>query len=39
MATANSNINVTNLDFDSIKSTLQAYLSNQSQFTDYNFNG
>lgn len=39
MATANSNINITNLDFDSIKSSLQAYLSNQSQFTDYNFNG
>ena len=39
MATANSNINISNLDFDSIKSTLQAYLSNQSQFTDYNFNG
>ena len=39
MATANSNINVTNLDFDSIKSTLQDYLSKQSQFTDYNFNG
>ena len=39
MATANSNINITNLDFDSIKSTLQTYLGNQSQFTDYNFNG
>ena len=39
MATANSNINITNLDFDSIKSSLQSYLSNQSQFTDYNFNG
>ena len=39
MATANSNINITELDFDTIKNTLKTYLSDKPQFKDYNFEG
>lgn len=39
MANANSNINVSELDFDTIKSSLKTYLKNQSEFNDYNFEG
>jgi len=35
----NSNINVTNLDFDTIKSNFITYLKGQSTFQDYNFEG
>jgi hypothetical protein len=30
---------LTNIDFDSLKSSLQSYLQSQSQFQDYNFQG
>jgi hypothetical protein len=39
MANANSNINITELDFDAIKTSLKSYLKNQSQFNDYDFEG
>jgi len=39
MAGANSNIQITNLDFDSIKSNFINYLQGQSTFQDYNFEG
>lgn len=34
-----SNLRVTELDFDNIKSNLKTYLQSQDQFTDYNFDG
>jgi len=34
-----SNLNVTELDFDQIKDNLKNYLKNQSQFSDFNFEG
>jgi hypothetical protein len=39
MATANSSLNVTELDFDTIKSNLKTYLKNQDKLKDYNFEG
>lgn len=39
MAGANSNIQLTNLDFDSIKSNFITFLQSQSAFKDYNFTG
>jgi hypothetical protein len=39
MATANTYLQVTELDFDDIRSNLKTYLSSQGQFTDYNFEG
>ena len=40
MATAsNSEFMVANLEFDTIKSNLKTYLSSQSIFADYNFDG
>ena len=36
---ANNSINLTSLDFDTLKSTLKTYLKSQSQFADYNFDG
>jgi hypothetical protein len=39
MATSNAEFIVANLEFDSIKSNLKAYLSSQSYFNDYNFDG
>lgn len=36
---SNNSITLVNLDFDTLKSSLKAYLSNQSQFSDYNFEG
>lgn len=39
MAAANSNIQISNLDFDSIKDNLKTYLKSQSTFQDYNFEG
>jgi len=39
MASANSSLRVSDLDFNSIRNNLKAYLNNQSEFTDYNFEG
>lgn len=39
MATANSGLQITNLDFGSIKSSLIDFLRNQDTFKDYNFEG
>ena len=39
MATNNTSIVLTNLDFDSMKSTLKSYLRSQDRFQDYNFDG
>jgi hypothetical protein len=36
---ANKKINVTNLDFDTIKANLKTYLQGQSEFQDYDFEG
>ena len=36
---ANSSLNVSSLDFDTLKSNLKAFLSNQSVFKDYDFEG
>ncbi len=38
MATINK-LNVTELDFDQIKSNLKNFLKSQSEFTDFNFEG
>lgn len=39
MATNSSQINVTDLDFDSISDNLKSYLKGQQQFKDYDFEG
>ena len=39
MATSNKKINVTDLDFDQIKTNLKTFLSGQSEFQDYDFEG
>jgi hypothetical protein len=39
MATSNKKINVTDLDFDQIKTNLKTYLSGQTEFQDYDFEG
>jgi len=39
MATNTSKINVTELDFDFIKTSLIEYLQSQEEFSDYNFEG
>jgi len=39
MAGANSNIQLSALDFNSVKQNFITYLQSQSQFTDYNFEG
>lgn len=36
---ANKKINVTELDFDAIKSNIKEFLSGQEQFQDYDFEG
>ena len=36
---ANTAIQVTDLDFQEIKASLKSFLENQSEFTDYNFEG
>lgn len=36
---ANGSINLVNLDFESLKTSLKSYLSSQSQFADYDFEG
>jgi hypothetical protein len=39
MAAANSNIQLTDLDFNSLKSNFTTYLKSQNTFKDYNFEG
>lgn len=39
MATANSGLQITNLDFASIKNSLKSFLQQQDTLTDYNFEG
>ena len=39
MASANSGLNLTNLDFTSIKSSLKTFLQQQDTLKDYNFDG
>ena len=39
MATANTYLRVTELDFTDIKTNLKSYLSTQTQFRDYDFDG
>jgi len=39
MATANTYLRVTELDFSGIRDNLKSYLSTQSQFQDYDFEG
>jgi hypothetical protein len=39
MASANSGLQITNLDFGSIKSSLKTFLSQQDTLKDYNFDG
>ena len=39
MATTDKRLNVTELDFDDIKTNLKTYMRNQSEFTDYDFEG
>ena len=39
MATSNTALRVTELDFDSIKTNLKTYLKNQPKFQDFNFEG
>lgn len=39
MATANNNLQITDLDFVTIKNNLKNFLKNQSTFTDYDFEG
>lgn len=39
MASANTSLRVSDLDFTSIRNNLKTYLNSQSEFTDYNFEG
>ena len=39
MATSNTAVDISELDFDEIKTKLKNYLKNQSTFTDYDFEG
>ena len=39
MATTEKRLNVTDLDFDDIKGNLKTFMRNQSEFTDYDFEG
>lgn len=39
MASANTNLRVTELDFDQIKTNLKNYLKAQSEFSDFDFDG
>ena len=39
MASANTYLEVSELDFDGIRTNLKSYLSTQNQFKDYNFEG
>ena len=39
MATTQKKLDVTELDFDRIKSNLKTFMKNQTEFTDYDFEG
>lgn len=39
MAGANSNINIVDLDFNSIKNNLKTFLKSQDELKDYNYEG
>jgi len=39
MATTDKRLNVTELDFDDIKTNLKTFMRNQDEFTDYDFEG
>ena len=39
MATTDKRLNVTDLDFDDIKGNLKTFMRNQTEFTDYDFEG
>jgi hypothetical protein len=39
MAGANSNIQITDLDFSTIKNNLKTYLQSQDTLKDYNYDG
>lgn len=39
MASANTSLRITELDFHSIRQNLKTYLENQAEFTDYDFDG
>ena len=39
MATTDKRLNVTELDFDNIKTNLKTFMRNQDDFTDYDFEG
>ena len=39
MPTANTNLRVSELDFDTIKANMKTYLRSQSEFNDYDFEG
>ena len=39
MATTDKRLDVSDLDFDDIKTNLKTFMKNQSEFTDYDFEG
>ena len=39
MATTDKRLNVTELDFDDIKTNLKTFMRNQDSFSDYDFEG
>ena len=39
MAIANASLSLASLDFDTLKGNLKAYLSSQSAFKDYDYEG
>ena len=39
MATTDKRLDVSDLDFDDIKTNLKTFMRNQSEFTDYDFEG
>lgn len=39
MPSANTNLRISEVDFDTIKTNLKIFLKNQSEFTDYDFEG
>ena len=39
MATTDKRLTITDLDFDDIKANLKTFMRNQSEFTDYDFEG
>ena len=39
MATTDKRLTITELDFDDIKTNLKTFMRNQTEFTDYDFEG